>query len=192
MFKIWTITILAAIALYECLKYFVQLIVSYKLRYSMLILFISSIFAHYYGWWMYVNYYNDCFYSQFYHQLFFSVSIMNYLKETLHETLTLLLTDNRIDLYRNGSAFSTCRSWDHHSKSVANCWHLDITYCRWWFRSVCLECGPWERQIASSYSGCMVYGSRFNALLCSTVFASKANYYVFHPHKIGFHGSQIS
>lgn len=75
VFKIWTITVVAAITLYECVKYLVSLLTRNKIRYSMLILFVSSIFAHYYGWWMYTNYYNDSFYSQFYHQLFFSVSI---------------------------------------------------------------------------------------------------------------------
>lgn len=87
MLKIWIITALAAILLYECVKYLLSLLVMNKLRYSMFILFGSSIFAHYYGWWMYFNYYNDNYYSQFYHQLFFSVSNCTAFMQSLNNVL---------------------------------------------------------------------------------------------------------
>lgn len=40
----------------------------------MMIVFLTSLFPHYYSWWGYINYYNDSFYSQWYHQMFFTVT----------------------------------------------------------------------------------------------------------------------
>ena len=40
----------------------------------MCLLFISSIFPHYYAWWMYFNYYNDDYFAQWWHQTFFEVT----------------------------------------------------------------------------------------------------------------------
>lgn len=73
IFKIWFITVLAIILLHECIKYILQLMLSKTARYSMILLFCSSIFSHYYAWWACVNYYNDDFYKQWNHQLFFTV-----------------------------------------------------------------------------------------------------------------------
>lgn len=67
--------VLGIIAMYECIKLLVFLIIQNKVRYSMVVLFGLSIFSHYYGWWAYINYYNDEYYSQWNHQLFFSVSV---------------------------------------------------------------------------------------------------------------------
>lgn len=72
--KIWVLIVLGIIAMYECIKLLVFLIIQNKVRYSMVVLFSLSIFSHYYGWWAYINYYNDEYYSQWNHQLFFSVS----------------------------------------------------------------------------------------------------------------------
>lgn len=72
--KIWVLIVLGIIAMYECIKLLVFLIIQNKVRYSMILLFGLSIFSHYYGWWAYINYYNDEYYSQWNHQLFFSVS----------------------------------------------------------------------------------------------------------------------
>lgn len=72
--KIWILIVVGIIALYECTKLLIFLIVQNKVRYSMILLFGLSIFSHYYGWWAYINYYNDEFYSQWNHQLFFTVS----------------------------------------------------------------------------------------------------------------------
>lgn len=73
--KIWVLIVLGIIAMYECIKLLVFLIIQNKVRYSMVVLFGLSIFSHYYGWWAYINYYNDEYYSQWNHQLFFSVSV---------------------------------------------------------------------------------------------------------------------
>ncbi|KAJ6642361.1 hypothetical protein Bhyg_07309, partial [Pseudolycoriella hygida] len=72
--KIWMLIVLGIIAMYECIKLLVFLIIQNKARYSMVLLFSLSIFSHYYGWWAYINYYNDEYYSQWNHQLFFSIT----------------------------------------------------------------------------------------------------------------------
>lgn len=72
--KIWILTVVAIIALYEVAKHLITLIIAKSIRYSMMFLFCLSIFSHYYAWWAYVNYYNDDFYSQWNHQMFFTVS----------------------------------------------------------------------------------------------------------------------
>lgn len=73
-FKIWILTVVSMIALYECIRHLTLLTLQWHLRFSMLVLFLSSVFAHYYSWWAYVNYWNDDFYSQWNHQLFFTLS----------------------------------------------------------------------------------------------------------------------
>lgn len=72
--KIWILTVIAIIALYECAKHLISLMIDKQVRYSMIFLFCLSIFSHYYAWWAYVNYYNDDFYSQWNHQMFFTVN----------------------------------------------------------------------------------------------------------------------
>lgn len=62
--KIWILTVIAIIALYECAKHLINLMIHKSVRYSMIFLFCLSIFSHYYAWWAYVNYYNDDFYSK--------------------------------------------------------------------------------------------------------------------------------
>lgn len=74
-FKIWILTVFGVIVMYESVKWLVSLIIQNTVRYSMIVLFVSSVYSHYYGWWAYINYYNDEFYSQWNHQLFFSVSV---------------------------------------------------------------------------------------------------------------------
>ena len=71
---IWLITIAAILAFYEGIKHVTRLYAEGLLRYSMLFLLIIDIHAHYYSWWMYVNYFNDDFYLQIFHQTFFSVT----------------------------------------------------------------------------------------------------------------------
>ncbi|XP_053955962.1 uncharacterized protein LOC129240364 [Anastrepha obliqua] len=73
-FKMWLLTVFAVIALYECIKQLIALILQQRCRYSMLLLFSLSIFSHYYAWWAYINYYNDDYYQQWNHQLFFTVT----------------------------------------------------------------------------------------------------------------------
>uniref|UniRef100_A0A336N3P6 CSON010239 protein n=1 Tax=Culicoides sonorensis TaxID=179676 RepID=A0A336N3P6_CULSO len=72
--KIWLLIVFGIISLYECIKYLYKLMLQHKLRYSMLSLFLLSIFPHYYAWWACINYYNDEFYDQWSHQMFFTVT----------------------------------------------------------------------------------------------------------------------
>ncbi|XP_055690746.1 uncharacterized protein LOC129794134 isoform X2 [Lutzomyia longipalpis] len=90
--KIWILTVVAIISLYECTKYLTKLVMKRCVRYSMVVLFISSIFSHYYAWWAYVNYYNDDFYTQWNHQLFFSLTELISTTAVLH----LAHTDNLV------------------------------------------------------------------------------------------------
>lgn len=75
--KIWILTVIAIIALYECAKRLISLMILRSVRYSMIFLFCLSMFSHYYSWWAYLNYYNDDFYSQWNHQMFFTVNTLN-------------------------------------------------------------------------------------------------------------------
>jgi hypothetical protein len=49
-FKIWVITMVCAIILYECTKNIVSICFDRQLRYKMVLLFILSMFSHYYSW----------------------------------------------------------------------------------------------------------------------------------------------
>lgn len=71
---IWLTTIAAILAFYEGIKHVTRLYAEGMLRYSMLFLLVIDIHAHYYSWWMYVNYFNDDYYVQIVHQTFFSVT----------------------------------------------------------------------------------------------------------------------
>ncbi|XP_055914881.1 uncharacterized protein LOC129948085 [Eupeodes corollae] len=72
--KMWILTVLAVIGLYECIKQLIALILQNRVRYSMVLLFSLSIFSHYYAWWACMNYYNDDYYHQWNHQLFFTIT----------------------------------------------------------------------------------------------------------------------
>ncbi|CAK9804095.1 hypothetical protein ANTRET_LOCUS6897 [Anthophora retusa] len=72
--KIWMTIVIGVIIFYEVVKHLTWLAFQNRLRLSMIILFTTAIFSHYYTWWVYMNYWNDEFYSQWYHQLFFSVT----------------------------------------------------------------------------------------------------------------------
>ncbi|KAK3888940.1 hypothetical protein Pcinc_007041 [Petrolisthes cinctipes] len=73
-FKIWCVTVFAVLLLYEAFKRVVKLSLYREIRLSMLVLFLSSIYPHYYSWWSYFNYWNDDYYHQWNHQLFFSIT----------------------------------------------------------------------------------------------------------------------
>lgn len=81
--KIWILTVIAIITLYECVKHLIGLMITKSVRYSMIFLFFLSIFSHYYAWWAYVNYYNDDFYSQWNHQMFFTVNFILWIQKWL-------------------------------------------------------------------------------------------------------------
>ncbi|KAG7163969.1 uncharacterized protein LOC121872282 [Homarus americanus] len=91
--KIWFVTVLAVILLYETVKKVVRLYITGEIRWSMLVLLGASIYPHYYSWWSYFNYWNDDFYSQWNHQLFFSftelastISVVNLLDKSISVT----------------------------------------------------------------------------------------------------------
>lgn len=50
MFKIWAITAVCTIVLYESVKNIVRLCIDKQIRYNMMLLFILSMFSHYYSW----------------------------------------------------------------------------------------------------------------------------------------------
>ena len=68
----WTMTMVAVISLYECVKYLVSLYFGNKLRWRFAILFLTSIYPHYYAWWAVWNHINDDFYEQMSHQFLFT------------------------------------------------------------------------------------------------------------------------
>ncbi|KAL1379468.1 hypothetical protein pipiens_008543 [Culex pipiens pipiens] len=72
--KMWLLIVVGVISLYECTKYLTQLLLQGRVRYTMIVLFLLSIFSHYYAWWAYLNYYNDEYYNQWNHQLFFTIT----------------------------------------------------------------------------------------------------------------------
>lgn len=72
--KIWLVVVLGVLALYECLHYICVLVWNHRLRTSMFVLFLSSLYPHYYGWWGLFNYLNEDYYAQWRHQLFFSIT----------------------------------------------------------------------------------------------------------------------
>lgn len=96
MFKIWILTVVGLIALYECIRHLTLLMLQRQLRFSMLVLFFSSVFAHYYSWWAYVNYWNDDYYSQWNHQLFFTVSELISTILVVH----LAYSENSVTVYK--------------------------------------------------------------------------------------------
>ncbi|KAJ1528074.1 hypothetical protein ONE63_007992 [Megalurothrips usitatus] len=90
--KIWVLTVAAVILLYECVRQLTFLGLRCRLRLSMTLLFLSSLFSHYYSWWVFVNYWNDDFYSQWNHQLFFTIT------EVVSTAFVMRLADNRVSL----------------------------------------------------------------------------------------------
>jgi len=85
--KIWAVVVLGLLALYECICYLAPLIWAHRVRTSMLALFVSSLYPHYYGWWGLFSYLNEDYYSQWYHQWFFSVT------ETLSSAMVVHLSN---------------------------------------------------------------------------------------------------
>ena len=72
--KIWTLTVVAIILVYESIQYVVRLVTHGKIRWSMLLLLLAVVHSHYYSWWMCFNYWNDDFYIYWNHQLIFSAT----------------------------------------------------------------------------------------------------------------------
>ncbi|KAK6617615.1 hypothetical protein RUM44_005203 [Polyplax serrata] len=90
--KIWLTTVGSILILYESLKYELKLLLSCQLRPLMGILFLSSLFSHYYTWWVYINYWNDDFYLQWNHQLFFTLT------EAVSTALVLNMSNTKVKI----------------------------------------------------------------------------------------------
>jgi len=72
--KMWVITVLGVVFLYETFKHLTLLAYKRRLRHSMAVLVLSSLHSHYYAWWGHWNYWNDEFYSMWNHQMFFTIT----------------------------------------------------------------------------------------------------------------------
>uniref|UniRef100_T1J3S7 Uncharacterized protein n=1 Tax=Strigamia maritima TaxID=126957 RepID=T1J3S7_STRMM len=72
--KMWAVTILAILLFYETIRKTCHLMSERRLRRSMLVLFVASIYPHYYSWWSFFNFWNDEYQHQWSHQLLFSIT----------------------------------------------------------------------------------------------------------------------
>ena len=68
----WAVTLVYLIALYECVKHLATLQARGRLRWRFGVLFLASVYPHYYAWWTVWNYLNDDFYEQMWHQALFT------------------------------------------------------------------------------------------------------------------------
>jgi len=68
----WCLVVVSTVALHEAVKYLVRLWRAGQLRWRMALLFLSSVYPHYYSCWGLFNYLNDDFYSQLGHQILFA------------------------------------------------------------------------------------------------------------------------
>lgn len=118
--KIWIAIVVGIIIFYETVKYLARLALNRRLRVSMLILFSTAVFSHYYSWWVYINYWNDEFYTQWYHQMFFSIT------ELVSTVLVVHLADQKNPItYRKALAIVAIAilhilagSWDQFVTNV--------------------------------------------------------------------------
>jgi hypothetical protein len=66
---IWCSTVVVVIVVYDIIKHLLQLHFSQRLRCSMALLVVASIYPHYYAWWSLFNAVNDEYYEQILHQV---------------------------------------------------------------------------------------------------------------------------
>jgi hypothetical protein len=66
---IWCSTVVGVIIVYDVVKHLLQLYCRQRLRSSMALLVVASIYPHYYTWWSLFNAVNDDYYEQFLHQV---------------------------------------------------------------------------------------------------------------------------
>lgn len=151
--KMWILIVGGVIALYECNKYLIKLMVKRRARYDMVLLFLSSIFSHYYAWWAYLNYMNDDYYSQWNHQLFFTVS----------SSADLWFVSNKVvyDSLDYGARFNSSRSSFSQfgqsriaKESIVYNWHCHSSHRGRWRRSIHFECDT-GRRICTSGNSCI-------------------------------------
>lgn len=83
----WALTLAAALLLYEAVRYLAALHLRGRLRPRLALLFLSSVYPHYYAFWTAWGYLNDDFYDQLAHQLLFTLT------ELVSTLLVLRLAD---------------------------------------------------------------------------------------------------
>ncbi len=71
-FIIYFLSVLTLVTAYEVVKQLTSLILRGDARVSMVTLLISSLYSHFYSFWVYFNIFNDDFYAQFWHQALFT------------------------------------------------------------------------------------------------------------------------
>lgn len=86
----WALTLVSVLLLYEAVKYLVSLHLRARLRGGMALLFLASVYPHYYAFWTMWGYINDDFYEQVWHQALFTLT------ELLSSLLVLQLADTQL------------------------------------------------------------------------------------------------
>jgi hypothetical protein len=71
---LWIIALTASVLLYEAVGRLVRLQARGRLRPRMAVLFLASVYPHYYAVWTLWGYFNDDFYEQVAHQLLFTAT----------------------------------------------------------------------------------------------------------------------
>ncbi|ELU02004.1 hypothetical protein CAPTEDRAFT_102797, partial [Capitella teleta] len=94
--RMWFIVLLGVLGFYESLRYLLPLLWRGKSRLQMILLFLASLYPHYYGWWGLINYLNEDYYPQWYHQIFFSVTEIASTAMVIH----LCNQDNRVESWK--------------------------------------------------------------------------------------------
>jgi len=83
----WALTLASSLLLYEAVRYLAALYMAGRLRPRLALLFLSSVYPHYYAFWTTWGYLNDDFYEQLPHQLLFTLT------EAASSLLVLRLAD---------------------------------------------------------------------------------------------------
>ncbi|KAL2734226.1 uncharacterized protein V1478_003924 [Vespula squamosa] len=118
--KIWITIVIGIVTFYETVKYLIWLAFQQRLRFSMMLLFSTAVFSHYYSWWVYINYWNDDFYSQWYHQLFFSITelMSTFLVVHLADKKTLLTNKKAFAIITIAVLHIVAGGWDQFVENV--------------------------------------------------------------------------
>lgn len=71
---IWAGSMVTFVSFYEVMKHACALVSKRRMRWRMVVVFVTCLYPNYYSWWSYFNYLNDEFYSQLIHQCIFTAS----------------------------------------------------------------------------------------------------------------------
>jgi hypothetical protein len=72
--KICLLSVACVLAAYETIRHLYNIARYSRIRPTMLLLVLVSIYPHYYTWWSYFSYLNEQFYDHWYHDMFFSIT----------------------------------------------------------------------------------------------------------------------